>query len=62
MSGQSPLHDRRQALGGMRDGVAPLDADLPRVNEVSLEIGLVLTVHLALALAVAMTLAAIGII
>jgi hypothetical protein len=62
MSEQSPLRNRRPAFGRTPDSVAPLDVDLPRVDEVALEIGLVLAVHLALALAVAMTLAATGIV
>jgi hypothetical protein len=62
MSNQSPLPNRRPALGHARDSAPALDADLPRARDVALEIGLLLAVHLALALAVAMTLVATGIV
>jgi hypothetical protein len=39
-----------------------LDLELPRLGDVAFEIGLLLAVHLALALAVVMTLVATGIV
>src|SRR5476651_2493445 len=55
MSDRPPLHSRRPAFGPARDSAAPLDLDLPRSGDVAFEIGLLLAVHLALALAVVMT-------
>jgi hypothetical protein len=44
-----------------RHGEAPADIDAPRSTDVVLEIGLIVAVHLAIALAVVLTLGACGI-